>query len=183
MNERGGLEQEIEIDGPMDIEKILEENGGELTPEIEAEYDRIHGDNFPKIVEDRVRFIKRMEAMSDGLKAEAAAMILIAKSKRSAADQVRRTLVAEMGLKGQRKILTGPWTVSLAKTPARITLKEGTDLADIESNLKRHIPETWELDKMEVRKSLKTRGLIPTEIGAWEVEDFDVEIGERLNIR
>jgi len=121
--------------------------------------------------------------MSKGLKAEAAEITLIAKSKLAAAEQVRRTLVAEMGLKGQRKILTGPWTVSLAKTPARITLKEGTDLADIESNLKRHIPETWELDKMEVRKSLKTRGLIPTEIGAWEVEDFDVEIGERLNIR
>ena len=53
----------------------------------------------------------------------------------------------------------------------------------LEDNLLRHIPEKWELDKMEVRKSLKDRGLIPTEIGVWEVEDFDVEIAERLNIR
>ena len=143
------MNEEIKLKDILDIEEMLEENGGELTPEIEAEYDRRHGDDWPKIVASRARI----------------------------------QLVTEMGLKGQRKILTGPWTVSLAKKPPRITLKDGIDLALIEENLLRHIPESWELDKMEVRKSLKSRGLIPTEIGVWEVEDFDVEITERLNIR
>jgi hypothetical protein len=177
------MNEAIKLKETMDIDALLEENGGELTPEIEAEYDRLHGDDFSKIVESRIRTIKRFEAMADGLKKEASDMAFLGQVKRNAADQMRRSLVAEMGLKGQRKVITGPWTVSLAKKPARITLKEGTDLKNIEENLKRHVPEKWELDKMAVRTSLKSRGLIPTEIGAWEVEDFDVEIGERLNIR
>jgi len=176
-------EQQVPLDLPLDIEKMLEENGGELTPEIEAEWDRIHGDDFSKIVESRIRFIKRMEAMADGLKKEATKMSGDARVKTEMATKARIQLVTEMGLKGQRKVLTGPWTVSLAKKPPRITLKDGIDLALLEDNLLRHIPESWELDKMEVRKSLKARGLIPTEIGQWEVEDFDVEIAERLNIR
>jgi len=177
------MNDEIKLKETMDIDALLEDNGGELTPEIEAEYDRLHGDDFSKIVESRIRSIKRFEAMADGLKKEASDMAFLAQVKAKAADQMRRSLVAEMALKGQRKVITGPWTVSLAKKPARVTLKEGTDLKNIEDNLKRHIPERWELDKMAVRQSLKSRGLIPTEIGAWEVEDFDVEIGERLNIR
>ncbi len=178
------MNEEIKIqEPPMDIEMLLEENGGELTPEIEAEYNRRHGDDWPKTVESRVRFIKRMEAMAEGLKTEASRMVMESKAKTDKASRARIQLVTEMGLKGQRKIITGPWTVSLAKKPPRITLKDGIDLTLLEDNLLRHIPEKWELDKMEVRKSLKSRGLIPTEIGQWEVEDFDVEIAERLNIR
>jgi len=177
------LNEQVTLELPMDIDALLEENGGELTPEIEAEYDRLHGDDFPKIVEAKVRSIKRFEAMAKGLKAEAASMSAEGQRKAGAADQMRRGLVAEMGIKGQRKVITGPWTVSLAKKPPRITLKEDTDLKDIESTLKRHVPEKWELDKMAVRESLKSRNLIPTEIGVWTVEDFDVEISERLNIR
>ena len=177
------MNEGIKLKETMDIDALLEENGGELTPEIEAEYDRLHGDDWSKVVESRIRSIKRFEAMADRLKKEATLMSAEGHRKTAAADQMRRSLVAEMALKAQRKIITGPWTVSLAKKPARITLKEGTDLKNIEDNLKRHIPEKWELDKMAVRTSLKSRGLIPTEIGAWEVEDFDVEIGERLNIR
>lgn len=177
------MNEEIKLKNEIDIHVLLEENGGELTPEIEAEYDRQHGDDWPMIVEDRCRFIKRMEAMSEGLKNLAAKMVMESKEKAEKASRARIQLVTEMSLKGQRKILTRPWTVSLAKKPPRITLKEGIDLTLLEDNLLRHIPEKWELDKMEVRKSLKARGLIPTEIGQWEVEDFDVEISERLNIR
>lgn len=177
------MNEEIKLKEEMDLDQLLEENGGELTPEIEAEYDRRHGDDWPRIVEDRCRWIKRMEAMADGLKTQAAKMVLESKEKMDKASRARIQLVTEMSLKGQQKILTAPWTVSRAKKPPRITLKEGTDLSLLEDNLLRHIPEKWELDKMEVRKSLKDRGLIPTEIGVWEVEDFDVEIAERLNIR
>lgn len=183
MNEEIKLNEQVTLELPMDIDALLEENGGELTPEIEAEYDRLHGDDFPKIVESRIRSIKRFEAMAQGLKDEATKMSAEGRTKTMAADQMRRGLVAEMGIKGQRKVITGPWTVSLAKKPPRITLKEDTDLKDIEATLKRHIPEKWELDKMAVRDSLKSRNLIPTEIGVWTVEDFDVEISERLSIR
>ncbi len=187
MNEETKLttvnEQQVTLELPMDIDALLEENGGELTPEIEAEYDRLHGDDYSKIVESKIRSIKRFEAMAEGLKGEAIKMSAEGRTKTMAAEQMRRSLVAEMGIKGQRKVITGPWTVSLAKKPPRITLKDGADLSNIEATLKRHIPEKWELDKMAVRESLKSRGLIPTEIGSWEVEDFDVEISERLNIR
>jgi len=177
------MNEEMELKEPMDIDALLEENGGELTPEIEAEYDRIHGDDWPRIVESRIRSIKRFEALSDGLKKMAENFAVEGKSKKASADQMRRSLVAELSIKGQQKILTETWTVSRAKKPPRINLKEGTDLKNIEENLKRHIPEKWELDKMAVRESLKSRGLIPTEVGSWDVEDFDVEISERLNIR
>lgn len=177
------MNEEIRLKDELDIEKMLEENGGELTPEIEAEWDRRHGDDWSKVVESRVRFIKRMEAMSEGLKGEALKMSGDARVKTEMANKARIQLVTEMRLKGQRKIITAPWTVSLAKKPPRITLKDGIDLHLLEDKMLRHIPEKWELDKMEVRKSLKARGLIPTEIGQWEVEDFDVEITERLNIR
>jgi len=177
------MNEEIKLKDEMDIHELLEDNGGELTPEIEAEYDRRHPDDWHQVVESRVKFIKRMEAMSDGLKDQATRMNLESKEKMEKATRARIQLVTEMGLKGQRKILTGPWTVSLAKKPPRITLREGIDLTLLEDNLLRHIPEKWELDKMEVRKSLKSRDLIPTEIGVWEVEEFDVEIAERLNIR
>jgi len=177
------MNEEIKLKSELDIDQLLEENGGELTPEIEAEYDRRHGDDWPRIVEDRCRFIKRMEAMGEGLKTLAAKMVTESKEKMDKASRARIQLVTEMSLKGQQKILTAPWTVSRAKKPPRITLKEGIDLTLLEDNLLRHIPEKWELDKMEVRKSLKSRGLIPTEVGQWEVEEFDVEISERLSIR
>lgn len=177
------MSEEIKLKEELDIDQLLEENGGELTPEIEAEWDRRHGDDWPMIVEDRCRWIKRMEAMADGLKTQAAKMVLESKEKMEKASRARIQLVTEMSLKGQHKILTAPWTVSLAKKPPRITLKDGIDLTLLEDNLLRHIPEKWELDKMEVRKSLKSRGLIPTEIGQWEVEEFDVEIALRLSIR
>ena len=177
------MNEEIKLKEELDIDQLLEENGGELTPEIEALYDRLHGDDWPRIVEDRCRWIKRMEAMADGLKTQAAKMVLESKEKMEKASRARIQLVTEMTLKGQQKILTAPWTVSTAKKPPRITLKEGVDLKLLEDNLLRHIPEKWELDKMEVRKSLKSRGLIPTEVGSYDVEDFDVEIGLRLNIR
>ena len=177
------MNEEIKLKEELDIDQLLEENVGELTPEIEAIYDQRFGDDWPRIVEDRCRWIKRMEAMADGLKTLAAGMVTEAKEKTEKASRARIQLVTEMTLKGQQKILTAPWTVSTARKPPKITLKEGVDVTLLEDNLLRHIPEKWELDKMEVRKSLKTRGLIPTEVGQWEVEEFDVEIGLRLSIR
>ena len=176
------MNEEIKLKETLDIHALLEENGGELTPEIEAEYDRLHGDNWSKIVESRVWFIKRMEGMADGLKAEAGKMMDESRSKKEKAERARRSLIAEMGLKGQQTVLTEPWKVSRAKKPPSVELKVGVDLEQIESSLKRHIPEKWELDKMAVKKSLKDRGLIPTEVGSWEVEEFDVTVGERLKI-
>lgn len=183
MNEKIKVNEQITLELPMDIDALLEENGGELTPEIEAEYDRLHGDDFSKIVESKIRTIKRFEAMAKGLRAEAEGMSILARAKTTASDQMKRALVAEMSIKGQRKVVTAPWNISLVKKPPRITLKEDVDLINIEETLKRHIPEKWELDKMAVRESLKSRNLIPTEVGVWTVEDFDVEISERLNIR
>ncbi len=75
------MNEEIKLKEELDIDALLEENGGELTPEIEAEYDRIHGDDWPRIVEDRCRFIKRMEAMAEGLKNVAAGLSAEAKEK------------------------------------------------------------------------------------------------------
>lgn len=168
----------------VDLFLELEESGGELTPEIEADLSRLTENRKVK-AERIVLFARRMKAQAMALKSETAGFLLMAARKTKAAENLERYLLAEMQALGEKKIHTEMFTI----TRARIGIPRiDTDvpLEAVPRKFIRIIPEERRLDKKVVLAIMKASKGIPAEVGVYDVElsgcKFSVVVSERLAV-
>lgn len=165
-----------------EIEAELEENGGELTPEMERDLEKLTENRKDKS-QRIVLFSRRMKYMAEALKGEAKKLAESARRKLTASDRVERYLLAEMQIAEEKKIHTDLFTIARAKIGRpRIELREGCKEELLDASLVRVIPEKIELDKDAVWKYLKEKELMPKDVGQFDVEDFNITVRERLSI-
>jgi dynactin complex subunit len=168
----------------VDIFLELEESGGELTPELEADLAK-YTENRKVKAERIILFSRRMKAQAMALKSETAGFLAMAAKKTKAADNIERYLLAEMQALNEKKIHTEMFTI----TRARIGIpKIDTDVSvgEVPRKFIRIIPEERRLDKKVVLAIMKASKGIPDEPGVYEVElegcKFSVVVSERLAV-
>ena len=166
----------------LEIFDELEESGGDLTPEIEKDLEKFTEGRKGK-AEKIIHFSRRMKYMAKALKEEATNLTDSARRKLAASDRIERYLLAEMQMLGEKKIDTDLYTIKRARIGRpRIELREGELVEGLSPDLIRVIPEKWEVDKNAVYNHLKNTEIMPKEVGQYEIEQFDVEVRERISV-
>lgn len=166
----------------LDIFYELEESGGELTPELEAGLARFTENRKVK-AERIVQFSRRMKSQASALKTEAAELRDMAAKKSRAASNLERYLLSEMQALGEKKIHTELFTIARAKIGIpKINLLPGGLLDKLARKFIRVIPEERVLDKKAALAILKAGGKLPTEVGVYDVDPFQIEVSERLSV-
>lgn len=106
-------------DAQVSIDDLLDESGGELTPEIEERLEAIRGqfnDKVDRICELRQNRIRAAEACE----AEAKRLSKRAEAAKRGADSLKTYLMSGLIRAGMAKLKTAKWTVWIQKSPASI---------------------------------------------------------------
>lgn len=150
------------------IEALIHENGGELSPEIEAELDRLEGE-FDAKAERVGLYFRELLASADVAKAEKDRLAGIERRFRNSAEGLRHYLHTQMRLLEIREIKTPRVSISVRQNP------ESIHVAGDPSTL----PEEFRRVKVEADKAaLKAAHKEGRELPA----GVTVECGESLRI-
>jgi hypothetical protein len=109
------------VDALLAIGETLEENGGELTPDLAEQLDRLEGARDLK-VERIVLFMRNLDATAAAADAEAQRLAAIAHRKRAVAARLKEYLKTQLEVAGIAKIETPLCTVRIQKN-SRPTIK------------------------------------------------------------
>ena len=146
---------------PREFEAIkmeLMENGGELTPELEAQTDALTAnawDAFPILYRGRVNAKSELEACEGEIRR----LKFVKKCKEKWLEFVDYTIKRLLKVVGQTKVNTPLGWIAEQKNPMSWSLTGS--LADVAPEFKRIIPAKEELDKRAVGAHFKTTGKIP----------------------
>lgn len=99
-----------------EIGALLAENGGELTPELEARLDGVEGEFLAK-VERVALYIRECERMAEGAKVEKDRLAAIQKANERTADGLKRYLLAHLERHGRDKVDTYKARVRRSPSP------------------------------------------------------------------
>jgi hypothetical protein len=99
-------------DEMLDIERALEEAGGELTPEMEAQLDAVAG-AFDEKVERVCAVIQNAQRTADAAKLEAERLADLSRANAKSAESLKRYLAGQMARLGRNKVATDRFRVSL----------------------------------------------------------------------
>lgn len=168
------------------IDEMLEENEGELTPEIEERLTAALS-GFAAQADQIVKWAREAEARAAALKEIAAKYAADSARAATRADRLTRYLLSRMQANRQKRIRTALWEISRVRigTPRMTCPLSGGDLPQI---LRRIIPEKRELDKKRALELLiQDIEKLPEKVGKYEFEvcgvPIEVEIRERLQVR
>lgn len=182
MNDKEMVSLRETSDRLIDIFLQLEESGGELTPELEAGLARYTANRIVK-AERIVKFTRRMKSQAAALKTEAVELVAMAKRRARAASNLEEYLLSEMRSLGEKKLHTDSFTITRAKIGIpKVDLMPGGTMEKVPLKFIRVIPEEQQLDKKAIVAILKAAGKMPTEVGVFEVDIFQVTVSERLAI-
>ena len=153
---------ELTIEGA-EINRILTENEGELTPELESRLDAILGEGKDK-VEAAAMVVRSLETSAEACSAEAARLSKRSKSYEEQVDKLKlRMLYAVDGAFGG-KVKTDKFTIygqNSADTVA-FDVAPDADLSKIDPSVVR---TTYALDKIALKERYKA-GTVPPEVTA-----------------
>lgn len=147
----------------------LEDNGGELTPELEAELAFL-SDAFPQKVGRCALVIRNLEAAGEAAKQEADRLKDLASRRLRAAESLKRYVVAQMA-KAEMTHVNTPLAVVRVQRNSRPTIKWLHDVRDIPADLAR---VTIALDGDKALAWLNEHGSLPA--------GFDVKTNFHLRI-
>jgi len=167
-----------------EIGEELDENGGDLTPEIETKL-RDLNQRREDLAEWIITIANEKRAQADGLKILIKDLQAKVKSRTNHADSLERYLLAEMQMLGDKgKVLgTQLYTIKRARVGRpQIDVAENISVELLHDDFVRVVPEKRELDKNAVYDWLKETDGIPDGIGQFKVGDFNVTTRERLSV-
>lgn len=150
------------------IETVLYDNGGELTPELEARLEAFEGALENKI--DRIcSVISNNAAAAKAAKEESERLAKLAKSREGVASSLKRYLQSVLTQLDKQKVETGRFRVRIQKN-GRPSIKWGADEATIPDTFKRTVVS---LDG-DAAYAAYSAGSLP--------EGFVVEVGSHLRV-
>lgn len=150
-----------------DIFIALEDNGGEVTPEIEQAL-AINEDNFAAKSVDFGNAILNFKAMAAAAKAEKERLAAIQKRYENAYNRLDKALTAAMDATGHDKVETPTMRLSLRHT----TATEVDDLDQLPAEYKTTKVEVV-ADKTAIKKAIQSGEAVP---GAHLVENVSLQI-------
>lgn len=148
------------------LEALLEESGGEWTPEVEAwfaEYgalEKAKVDSVASFLRNREAYAAECEARAKIIRAEATVLANKAKAAENAVERFKnRYLLPELRTRGLKELAGSVWKIArqFGSQPAPVMLRE-TDPAKLPQRFLRYIPPTegrWEVDEALVRSALQ----------------------------
>lgn len=160
-----------------EIEHQLIESFGELTPEIEARLEKLQGARKEK-VQNICRLVQNLQRTAEAAIAEASRLGELAKARKAGADRLKNYLRQEMVQLGEQRYETDLFRVSRCKNSRpSITPMDPNDP-----------PAVWtrvrvEFDGTKAYQDLKDQGILPDEVGRFELEGVIVNRGEHLRIK
>lgn len=150
-----------------EINRILTENEGELTPELEARLDAILGEGKDK-VEDAAMVVRSLEASRDACAMEADRLAKRAQSFDKNVDSLKLRILYAVDSAFGGKVKTDKfsiWSQSSADT-VQFEVAADADLSKIDSSVVR---TTYALDKMALKAKVQAGEPIPAEVTAIDV--------------
>ena len=149
----------------MRINNLLEENDGELTPEIEEAL-MINEENFLVKTEGYIASIKKFDNLADAVDAEIKRLQAIKKTASNCSKRLKESLSYGMQTMGYDKVDVGLHKISYRRSTAVNILDEA------------HIPNQYikvetKIDKESIKRDLKEGILIP---GAELVTNQNIQI-------
>ena len=142
----------------------ISENGGELTPELEARLNALEGSFFEKVTKCAL-LARERGTLADGAAAEKDRLAAIEKADRRTADNLMAYINGCMAAAGIDKVDTARARVRRYKsgTPSMHFIG---DLADLPERLVKVVPEARSFNKSEAAAMLKAGEELPTGVRA-----------------
>jgi len=148
----------------MELESILSENGGELTPELESRLDALLSQGKDKI-EAAACVVREMDAHAEALRAEAKRLADRAVSFDNQAERLKQRMVYAVDAAFGGKLKTDRFTIWAQNSAGGVQF-ECADVSKLPDDL---VKVTRSLNK-DAAKELYKRGELPAEILAAEYE-------------
>lgn len=150
----------------LDINFMLEENGGELTPELEAAM-QMNKENYQQKSEGYCKAIAMYKSQEEALDAEIKRLQAKKKVCKNAQERMKESLLASMRLLDLQKIEAGTFTISTRKSTA-VEIIDETKLGEYRREV-----VTYEINKNDIKKALNEGIEIE---GAQLVENQNIQI-------
>jgi len=129
-----------------DLMSLLAENGGEVTPEIEARFNAIN-DAYESKVESAALFIRTQRSLALAAKNEADRLYALQKVRERSADSLERIVKGFMERKGQFKVVGNLARVALVNVGGKLAVTwDGGEPKDI--------PEQYRIERHKIEYSL-----------------------------
>lgn len=135
------------------INELLEESGGELTPEIEEAL-ILNENNFLVKSEGYIESISRYKALADAADARIKEMQRIKKTAENIEKRLKESMQWAMKTLGKDKVEVGLHKLSLRSSTAVSITDEGSIPAE-------YIMVETKIDKMRIKEALKNGATIP----------------------
>ena len=165
-------------DDLIQIDVLLEESGGDLTPEIEARLEALR-EEFPRKVENILKLRVEMRAQADAANDEAKRLLAIAESRGNASRRLLEYIERNMRKLGAKRVNTDLFRLAICKNGS-VSIRP-KDPACIPDDFKRIPPA--EFDYRKALEFLKDSGKLPADPGMVEIEGLVVERGEHLRVQ
>lgn len=137
------------------LDRLIEDSGGELTPEIDAELARLESSLVTK-AGDYAHLIREMERRAEARRAESKWLAEQAGKEERLAGSLASRLLGVMKQHGIDSLRAEPYTLSIAKNGGKLPMS-------IED---RDVPDEWKMvvmqpDKERIRKALESGASVP----------------------
>jgi hypothetical protein len=143
------------------MEAALVESGGELTPELEQQYDALLRAGADKI-EAAAKVVRMLEAQRDACKEEAARLADRAQSLENGKDRLKAMMIGAVDAFGG-KVKTSLFTVytQTSATQTHVDLVPGTELPRLAESDPDLVRVTHELNKQFIKEAIKSGQQLP----------------------
>lgn len=140
---------------------------------VEAALKSVEGDIQQKCF-DGIGLIKSLEALKDESLKESRRLAERAHAIANRIDAVKRVYVDGLKAMGKTHVDTGRGRMTIQKNPPALIVSKLLDVKTLPDEYKKHIPESWEVNKAAVKTALKNGERVP---------GCDLVQGESLRIR
>ena len=165
-------------DDLIQIDVLLEESGGDLTPEIEARLEALQ-EAFPVKVENILKLRAELLSQAAGAVAEAKRLAALVDVKTNSAKRLLEYIERNMRKLGAKRVNTDLFRLAICKNGS-VSIRP-KDPACIPDDFKRIPPA--EFDYRKALEFLKDSGKLPADPGMVEIEGLVVERGEHLRVQ
>lgn len=154
---------DISMEG-MELESILTENDGELTPELEARMDALLLEG-PQRIEAAAMVVRTLESSADAAKAEAKRLGERAKSFEANADSLKHRISIALDTAFGGKVKTPLFTIWNQTSPDTVSFElEGGGFEELILTNPEMVRVSYALDKKAIGEAYKNNASLPDAI-------------------
>lgn len=155
---------EIAVEG-LELERILEETGGELTPELEARFDELLKAG-PEKIEAAICVVRNLQAEAEAAKTEEQRFAKMRKSAERQVESLKTRIMyaVDAAFSGKIKTPVGTARCQTAKETTTYSLAPDVDMVKFAANVPMLVKTEYSLSTQALNDHRKLTGTLPPEI-------------------